>query len=477
MIHLGSHFYRTRHRTSRNASPQSVSRREILKFGGAGLLSLNFARLLAASDAAGSNRKHSVILVHLDGGAPQMDTIDPKPLGPSEVRGEFAAISTAIPGVQFTELVPGLAANAKRFAFIRSLVGSVGRHDAFQCQSGFSKNDLSGFGGRPAFGSVINKLNGKPTDPSPLFVDMMQGRPLARNSARPGFLGPGFQPFRPDISQLFQRELEAGMKSELARLGENHATSLELNKQISVGRLDDRLALLKGIDRIRRDLDANGMMGAMDQFSEQAVNVLTSGALAKALDLSLEDPRIVDAYRMDEPTSGMQFRTSESTESTKKFLLARRLIQAGARVVSMSISDFDTHSSNFPRMRHLMPIVDHGLVTLVDDLASHGMLDDVTILAWGEFGRTPTINSKGGRDHWPKVGPAILAGGGMKTGQIIGATDRNAAEPTERPVTYKDVFATLYYQLGIDPHGVTITDPTGRPQYLLDEGQVIRELV
>lgn len=455
---------------------KKVSRREILKVGGAGLLSLNFARLLQAAETQSYSSRKSVIIVHLDGGAPQMDTIDPKPFGPSEVRGEFESIKTTIPGVQFTELIPKLATNAHRFSFLRSLTGSVGRHDAFQCQSGYSGKDLAGFGGWPAFGCVINKLQGKPTDQAPQFIDMMQGRPLARNSARPGFLGPAFQAFRPDISHMFERELETGMKGELASLGQNHSTALELNESISVDRLDDRLSLLTGVDRIQRKLDATGMMHAMDQFTEQAVSVLTSGKLAKALDLSKEDPHILGKYHLEESNAGTRSFTSETAESTKKFLLARRLIQAGARVVSISISDFDTHSSNFPRMRQLMPIVDHGLVTLVDDLEQHDMLDDVTILAWGEFGRTPKINSKGGRDHWPKVGPAILAGGGIKTGQIIGATDRNAAEPIDRPITYKDVFATLYRQLGIDPHGVTITDPSGRPQYLLDEGTAIHEL-
>ena len=160
-----------------------------------------------------------------------------------------------------------------------------------------------------------------------------------------------------------------------------------------------------------------------------------------------------------------------------KLLLARRLIEAGVRVVSLTISDFDTHSKNFPRMRQMAPIIDQGLTALVDDLDERGMLDDVTIVAWGEFGRTPRINKNGGRDHWPRVSPALIVGGGCQTGQVIGNTDRQAGTATERPIHFKDVFATLYHNLGIDASQTTIDDTRNRPQYLLDKGEPIRELV
>jgi uncharacterized protein (DUF1501 family) len=161
----------------------------------------------------------------------------------------------------------------------------------------------------------------------------------------------------------------------------------------------------------------------------------------------------------------------------RKLLIARRLVEAGVRCVSVTFSDFDTHSSNFNRMRHMLPILDNGLNALMTDLEERGMIDDVTIVAWGEFGRTPKINSKAGRDHWPRVAMALLAGGGMRTGQVIGSTDRTAGSATSRPVHYKDVFATLYRNLGIDAKRTTIVDPSGRPRYLLDAGEVIHELV
>ena len=455
-----------------------VSRREVLTIGALGVGGLTLSELLRAEAAAGVTRStKAVINIHLDGGPPQMDTIDPKPHAPVEVRGEYLPIATAVPGLQISELMPRLASLAERFAFIRTLVGSDGKHHAFQCQSGYGEKDLASLGGRPAMGCVVSKLQGRPDDPAPAFVDLMQGRPLVRNSARPGFLGPAYGPFRPDLSQLFPRELEPKMKDELARQGDGHQLSLTLNANLSGNRLDDRQQLLAGLDRIRREVDATGMMDAMDKFHQQAAGILTSGRLAEALDLSQEDPATLERYTGPRFAGDLEHYTAEGPESTRKFLLARRLIEAGARIVSVSISDFDTHSNNFGRMRQLLPIVDTGLCALVSDLEERGMLDDVTIVAWGEFGRTPKVNERGGRDHWPRVGPCLLAGGGMRTGIVIGETDRDAGAPISRPVTYKDVFATLYHNLGLDARQITLLDPQGRPQYVLDEGEPIAEVV
>jgi hypothetical protein len=458
-----------------------VTRRDFLRAGtiaGAGLAmgQLSLPELLRAEAAAGiRSSQKAVIFVHLDGGPPQQDMIDLKPEAPVEIRGEFTSIPTKLTGFQVCELLPQLAARADKFAFIRSLIGSAGAHDAFQCQSGFAAKELNTFGGWPAVGCVVAKLQGTTSDPAPAFVDMMQGRPLVRNSARPGFLGPSFQAFRPEMSHLFARELEPGMVGELARRGENHATSLSLNEGLTLGRIDDRRQLLAGLDRYRRDIDRSGMMGAIDNFSQQAVGILTSGEFARALDLSLEPAQGQKRYELTTPIE--QVGTSDTGFATNKFLLARRLIEAGVRCVSLTLADYDTHSGNFPRLRRLLPVLDHGLTSLVDDLQERGRLDDVTIVVWGEFGRTPKINKSGGRDHWPGVGPAILAGGGLKTGQVIGATDRNAAVAIERPVTYQDVMATVYRNLGIDPVHTTLIDPAGRPQHLVGTGRVIGELV
>lgn len=455
----------------------AVSRRSFLTAGALGLGGLSLAELLRAEDRAGlGSSQKAVIQIHLDGGPPQMDTIDLKPEAPSEVRGEFRPISTRLPGFQVCELLPKLAADAKDWVFIRSIVGSIGRHDAYQCQSGFDLKNLASIGGRPSMGCVLNRLWSSSDDVAPTFVDLMQGRPLVRNSARPGFLGPALKPFRPDISSMFSRPLEAGMERELAAQGSDHQTSMTLHEEISSDRLADRRGLLGQLDRIKRRTDRSGMMHAMDRFHEQATNILTSGRFADAMDLEQEDARTLALYTAAEPSTE-RFTTADDHFAMRKLLLARRLVEAGVRCVSVSFSDFDTHSKNFPRMRHMLPILDQGLHALITDLRQRGMLDDVTIVVWGEFGRTPKVNANGGRDHWPRVGMGMLAGGGMSTGQVIGSTDRTAGSPTSRPVTYQDVLATVYNRLGIQADRTTILDPSGRPQYLLDEGQVMPEVV
>src|SRR5205807_2995331 len=223
--------------------------------------------------------------------------------------------------------------------------------------------------------------------------------------------GPTHNPFRPDISKLFARELEAGMKKELAARGSDHAIRLTLVDGLSAERLRDRAQLLAGFDNVRRDLDASGTMDAMDRFTQQAANILTSGRFAAAMDLSQESPSSLARYTPAASGDADRFYTSEDATSVHKLLLARRLIEAGVRCVSVSFSDFDTHAKNFPRMRQLLPIVDHALATLVSDLDERGMLGDVAVVVWGEFGRMPKVNGQGGRDHWPAVSPALLAGG------------------------------------------------------------------
>ena len=457
-------------------SCDKITRRSFLVAGALGVGGLTLADLLRA-EAVGemTSRGKSIINIHLDGGPPQMDMIDMKPSAPLEIRGEFQSTPTAIPGFHVNELMPQIAKSARDYSFLRSLVGADNRHDAFQCQSGFSAKDLQNIGGRPAMGCVLNQRFGNESA-IPTFVDMMQGRPLVRNSARPGFLGPAYQPFRPDISQMFSRPLEQAMKGELAALGQDHTTELTLHASIDAKRLQDRDALLGQLDRVRREIDDHDMMKAVDQFHQQAAGILTSGALAKSLDLSSEDPSIMQNY-VAKTTGIRRSSTSEDEQSMLKLLIARRLIEAGVRCVSVSFSDFDTHSGNFKRLRHLLPILDHGLNALVTDLRERGMLNDVLIVVWGEFGRTPKINANAGRDHWPRVAMGIMAGGDLQHGQVIGSTDRWAGEVMSRPIHYQDVLATLYHHLGINASATTITDPSGRPQYLLDRGQPIRELL
>jgi hypothetical protein len=218
-------------------------------------------------------------------------------------------------------------------------------------------------------------------------------------------------------------------------------------------------------DRFRRDLDSKGRMDALDSFSVRAAGLITSGSVAAALDLGKESDSVKERYGL--PTHG----------ENERFLLARRLIDAGVRHVAFSWGGWDTHQDNFNAMRRMLPPLDRGLSALIDDLSSSGRLQDTLIMMSGEFGRTPRINGIAGRDHWPRASFFFLAGGGLRTGQVIGSTNRLGEQPSTRPVHLQHVFSTVYRWLGVDPDAVTLVDPNGRPHYLLDQRQAISELI
>jgi hypothetical protein len=232
--------------------------------------------------------------------------------------------------------------------------------------------------------------------------------------------------------------------------------------------------LLTSFDKFRRDVDASGAMEGLDAFNQQAFGVLTSSKLLEALDLQREDKRIVERYGKGDPKP----HGDAAPMLTEQFLMARRLVEAGARFVTVAFGFWDYHGKNHENAKKDLPLLDRGVTALVRDLHDRGLDKDVSVIVWGEFGRTPTINKDAGRDHWPRVSCALLAGGGMKTGQVIGATDRLGGEASDRPVHFQEVFATLYHNMGIDVNKATVNDLTGRPQFLVDNNyQPMRELI
>lgn len=435
-----------------------IARRSFLKIGGlatGAVGGFGLADLLRAEDAsAGRQSQKSVINIFLGGGPPHQDMWEIKTEAPVEIRGEFSPISTAVPDIQIGECFPRIAAMMDRFVAIRSVVGCSGAHDAFQCFSGWDRRDLSSIGGRPSIGSVLAHVKG-PTDPGiPASVALAAKTRHAPWSepGDPGFLGAAHQAFRPNGSGM---------------------DNLVLNG-VSLERLGDRRQLLSSLDGMKRSADASGMMDGMDAFTQAAFGMLTSSGLADALDVSQEPDEVRARYGDGKP---YKFQYDGAPTCNEHILIARRLVEAGVRSVTLSFGRWDSHGDNFGLVRDHGGKLDQAVSALVEDLEERGMLDDVTILVWGEFGRTPRINAKAGRDHWPQVSCALMAGGGMRTGQAIGATNRLGERAAKRPVHVQEIIATTYHNLGLDPMTTTVNDPTGRPQYLIDKRQPIAELV
>ena len=428
-----------------NAYCDGVSRRNFIKVGALGLSGVGLADVLRAESLSGNRTNKSVIMIFLPGGPPHQDMFDIKVDAPSEVRGEFSPISTNVAGIQVGEMFPRLAGMMDKFSIIRSIVGADGDHDAFQCMTGRSQRNMPA-GEWPSMGSVLSKLQGATRPDLPGFVGLApkMGEMRWADPGMPGFLGPAYGPFQPNGA------------------GQDDMT---LNG-VTMDRLRDRRALLSGIDRFRRDADQSRVVEGMDAFNQQAFGVLTSSRLAEALDIEKEDPKLRERYGR----GSEKLQADGGPKSLDQFLVARRLVEAGARCVTLAFSRWDWHGNNFRRAREDMPMLDQGITALVEDLHQRGMDKDVSVVVWGEFGRTPHINAQGGRDHWPRVSCGLLAGGGMNHGQVIGATDRLGGEAVERPVRFGEVFATLYQNLGIDVATTTIPDLNGRPRYLVDDG-------
>ncbi len=442
-----------------------LSRRGFLQVGGLGLGGLCLPQLLRAESLAGRSSRKSVILIYLVGGPPHQDMFDLKPDAPAEIAGPWKPIATNVTGLKIGEAFPRIARMMDKFTVIRSLVGNQADHDAIQVFNGRNPRAAKPSGGWPQFGSAVSKLQGA-TDPAvPPFVSLCYTCTHGPyNEPGPGFLGPSLAPFRP--------------------MGP--ARNDMLLRGVSVDQLADRKAILKTFDTARRDADSTGSMAALDTFNEQAFGLLTSSKFAAALDLSREDPKLVARYGTGNPKVFMD--ANGAPRVPQSLLMARRLIEAGARVVTVNYSKWDWHGGKkaegradnniFGREREDFPVFDQCVSALVEDLHQRGLSDDCTVAILGEFGRTPKINAQVGRDHWPAVNCVLMAGGGLKHGQAIGSTDRIAGQAATRPVTFGELYATLYHTLGIDVNTATVSDIEGRPQYLVEgNGQPIKELL
>jgi Protein of unknown function (DUF1501) len=462
-----------------------MSRRSWLRIGALALGGLALPDILRAEAGARSgnhatterNPAKGIIMVLLPGGPTHLDMFDLKPDAPAEIRGEFRPIATNVPGIDICEMMPRLAAMSDKLALIRSLVGFRDDHNTHWCSTGWESHPamdasplVPGFppGDWPSMGSVLSRALGARVPGVPPCVDLTPVDADARFIMRtppgqPGYLGVAHAGF----------EAQAVDRRNITLDG------------VDLRRLADRRAMLASFDGFRREVDARGGADGIDTFQQQAINLLTSSRLAHALDLGREDARVRSRYGLDSGHPDER----EGRTHLDQFLLARRVIEAGARCVTLAFSrwpfgrvlrgdhNWDWHRDLFPEARKTLPLLDHGLSALIEDLDQRDMLKDVAVVVWGEFGRTPRINANGGRDHWPRVCSALVAGGGLRCGQVLGSTTRWGEEPRTRPVHFREVFATLYQRLGIDVATTQYTDLSGRPHYLVGDHRPLPELI
>jgi hypothetical protein len=409
-----------------------ITRRGFLKIGafGAGLTLAEMLRQRAHAGTSSSTK--SAIMIYLPGGPSHMDMYDLKPDAPKEFRGEFNPIQTNVAGVQICEHMPLQAKMWDKLACIRSIV-SVDEHSDSLVMTGYSQNE-NRTAAHPSFGAVVSKVRGGSSAAVPPFVSL---RGMSTGT-EPGFLGVAHRPFSPNGPGL---------------------QNLRLPDAVKADRAGERKALLEGLDDIQREIDATGTMAGLDTFTTRAFDMVSSGAVRKALELGKEDAKVRERYK-----------------GVEQFLTARRLIEAGVGCVTLSIGGWDTHGNNFTTLKRQLPQVDRGVANLVQDLHERGLDKDVVTVMWGEFGRTPKINGGAGRDHWSPVMSALIAGGSFKMGQAIGASSARGEYPKDRRYKVPQVLSTIYRALGIDP-AMTFPNGSGRPMYVLDERDPVVELL
>lgn len=425
-----------------------VTRRNLLRVGSLAFGGLALPDLLRA-DAATERRPKSVIMVYLAGGMSHHDTFDMKLAAPAEIRGDFKSIKTTVPGLEIGEMLPRMSQSMHRVALIRSLVGFRDEHSSFQNLTGFPM-DQALRERIPNVGCVVTRVCGQTEPAMPAYVDLaptMQHRPY--NTPGSGYLGRSADGVKIEGKSLAVMKLEG----------------------LTVDRLDDRQKLRQSLDQFRRSVDSLSLAG-MDTNYERAFNVLTSSKLLAALDITREPLALRDRYGHGSP----QHLGDGAPMWNDQLLAARRLVEAGARFVSVAYGFWDTHGNNAGHLRQHLPLFDTGVSALIEDIHQRGLEKDVLVLVWGEFGRTPKINVNGGRDHWAPVNFALLSGGGLPVGQVIGSTDSLGAYALDRPIHFRDVLATLYRHLEI-PADTIVNDLIGRPVAILPGGhEPIREL-
>ncbi len=463
-----------------------MKRRQLIEAGGLSLFAgMNLPRLLQAAEK--SDERHpatakSVILYNLLGGPSHMDMFDMKPDAPVEIRGEFRPVSTSLPGVQICEHLPRMSALMHKTSLIRTVTHGYNAHNPLPIMTGFTAGNFGQIAAEPTdppdIGAVCQYLGmGSPDMPGAVCLPCYPGwgessmyPGIRRPGPYGGYLGNQYDPLFAVCDPRFDREPTVPYYDPVIPMGEPRLPSLDELPEMSGQRLELRRSMLQQLngsfasDRSSRALDS------LNRFQQQAFDMLTTSRTGEAFDLSREPDSLRDQYGRHLTGSSL--------------LIARRLVEAGVPFISVHAEIFgryghsyDMHENNFGMLKNVnLPVLDQSLPALIQDLDSRGLLESTLIVVMGEMGRSPRVNAKAGRDHWPACGFCLLAGGGVKSGFVLGETDKQAAWPKSSPVSPGDLVATIYHLLGVNAH-LMVPDRTGRPMPIAHGGQPIWDVM
>ncbi len=445
-----------------------VNRRGFVKAGVLGTSGLALSELLrteahsapASATASSAKRQPSVIILWMRGGPSHIDMWDPKPDAPVEYRGEFGVKPTNVPGIQLTDMLPMCGRIMDKWSIVRSLFhGDAGHSSGDQiCFTGYPSGPTPDENTYPSCGSIVQKQLGPHLPHLPAYVMIPRMVP----GTGPAYLGVSCKPFE--------------TQADPANPGPFKVPNFSMPEGVSLDRVGDRRQLLDNFDTLRRDVDRSGQMEGLDRFQQRAWDILTSKAARAAFDLDAEPSRVRERYGFQPAFDPKASNRCGAPAWSQRILLARRLVEAGVRLVTVDLRWWDTHVKGFESLRlGFLPRFDRAYSALIEDLETRGLLESTLVIAWGEFGRTPKVNNDAGRDHYPNVFSAALAGGPVKGGRVVGESDARGAFPKANPKTPQDVLMTMYRHLGIDTEAQYLNG-AGRPITVLPEGKLIEEL-
>jgi hypothetical protein len=441
-----------------------LTRRSFVKAGILGTSGLCLAELLKSQARATANgqptNQNNVIILWMRGGPSHIDMWDPKPNAPAEYRGEFGVMNTNVPGIILSDMLPMCAGIMDKWSIVRSLHHHDAGHSTGDqiCFTGYNAGAFPDENIYPSCGSIVSRQLGHLNPQLPAYVMIPRMVPGTGSA----YLGVAHKPFE--------------TQADPANPGPFQVPNFSLPAGVTMEQVGERRQLLSDFDTLQHELDSSGQMSALNSYQQQAWSILTSDVARNAFDLDQEPQAVRERYGFLPAFNPGAANRCGAPAWSQRILLARRLVEAGVRLVTVDLRWWDTHVLGFESLRlGFLPRFDMAYSALIEDLDQRGLLDTTLVIAWGEFGRTPRVNNDAGRDHYPNVFSAALAGGPVRGGRVVGSSDAQGAFPLSNPKTPQDVLATLYQHLGIDT-AQTYVDNTGRPHPVLPSGRAIEEL-